>query len=78
MACLLVCPTSTWSVKPSLPQFFAIYFCKKLISVCCIFIVGSGSYGNGAAMRVAPVALFEKEEDDVIKVNMLSPTSQLE
>eukprot|EP00795_Rhopilema_esculentum_P012346 gene12346-2997_t len=29
---------------------------------------GSGSYGNGAAMRVAPVALFEKEEEDVIKV----------
>ena len=30
---------------------------------------GSGSYGNGAAMRVAPVALFAQSEEDLIKVN---------
>ena len=29
---------------------------------------GSGSYGNGAAMRVAPVALVAKDQEDVIEV----------
>eukprot|EP00794_Sanderia_malayensis_P005395 gene5395-6069_t len=29
---------------------------------------GSGSYGNGAAMRVAPVALFVKSEEDVTEL----------
>ena len=30
---------------------------------------GSGSYGNGAAMRVAPVALFSETNSECIKVN---------
>lgn len=29
---------------------------------------GSGSFGNGAAMRVAPVALFARSLDECIKV----------
>jgi len=29
---------------------------------------GSGSYGNGGAMRVAPVALFAKSLDECIQV----------
>lgn len=31
---------------------------------------GSGSYGNGAAMRVAPVGLFAKSVDECIQVNL--------
>ena len=31
---------------------------------------GSGSYGNGAAMRVAPVALFAKDLEQVIEVGL--------
>ncbi len=31
---------------------------------------GSGSYGNGAAMRVSPVALFAKTEEEVIEVSL--------
>ncbi len=31
---------------------------------------GSGSYGNGAAMRVAPVALFASTEEALVKVSM--------
>lgn len=31
---------------------------------------GEGSYGNGSAMRVSPVALLCKSEEELIKVRM--------
>ena len=32
---------------------------------------GSGSYGNGAAMRVSPVALFSESVDQCIQVSLI-------
>lgn len=37
---------------------------------------GSGSYGNGAAMRVAPVAVFAKSKTDCIQVSLLLKLSK--
>lgn len=45
-------------------------FMVLLINLCIHYIVGSGSYGNGGAMRIAPAALYGNSNDDLlIKVN---------
>lgn len=33
---------------------------------------GSGSYGNGAAMRAAPIALFAQSQQELVEVSMMS------